>query len=208
LGAGGAAAVVYGLALAALLPETCVDRKPFRGLAGCNPFTFINLFNPRHEYNRLSKCAVMKMAAAQGICGCNWMPSLDQLQIYGKTYLRWSPNIFSYYFQVYGIGNLISNAAVGVFLRVLGKRGNTHVAMWGNAITWFGTGCAHFLGASRGTVLAFAVTPICFVLISDAAMQTSLRRAPHGWPELRDLAPFFFFEQNPYHRHEIGTKSG
>eukprot|EP01045_Picozoa_sp_COSAG04_P018893 COSAG04_NODE_1786_length_5583_cov_2.997082_6_plen_119_part_00 len=31
----------------------------------------------------------------------------------------------------------------GFFLRVLGKRGNTHAANIGNAITWILTGCAH-----------------------------------------------------------------
>ena len=63
------------------LPETCMDRKPFAGLSACNPFSFVSLFNPSHIYNSSSNCAVMKMAATQGIAGCNWMPSLDQLQI-------------------------------------------------------------------------------------------------------------------------------
>ena len=117
------ASLVYGLYVKVMLPETCMDRKPFRGLAACNPFTFVSLFNPRHEYNVQSKCAVMKMAAAQGICGCNWMPSLDQLQIYTKTHLNWSPNYLSYFFQMYGVGNLASNYFVGFFLRTFGKRG-------------------------------------------------------------------------------------
>ena len=82
-----------------------MDRKPFAGLSeprryrwhlgcipprapvislrtgACNPFSFVSLFNPSHIYNSSSNCAVMKMAATQGIAGCNWMPSLDQLQI-------------------------------------------------------------------------------------------------------------------------------
>jgi hypothetical protein len=51
---------------------------------------------------------------------------------------------------------------------------STHAAFWGNAITWILTGCAHFFGASGGTLLIFAATPICFFLISDAAMSTAL----------------------------------
>jgi DHA1 family tetracycline resistance protein-like MFS transporter len=169
------AALAYGASIMALLPETCKDFKPFVSSWGaCNPFSFLHLFNPTHEYNATSKCAVMKMALVQGFCGCNWMPSLDQLQIYAKTHLSWSPNTFSAFFQMYGIGNLLSNSLVGFFLRVLGKRGNTHAALWGNAITWTGTGLAWLAGARGGTALIFAVTPICFLLISDAAMATSL----------------------------------
>lgn len=73
LGTGAVAAVLYGISVVLMLPETCMDRKPFT-FKNANPFTFISLFNPRHEYNKKSKCAVMKMAAAQGFAGCNWMP--------------------------------------------------------------------------------------------------------------------------------------
>ena len=106
------ASVAYGASIMSLLPETCQDFKRFGGLSSCNPFSFLNLFNPKHEYNAKSKCAVMKMAVVQGICGCNWMPSLDQLQIYAKTHLLWTPNTFSVFFQMYGIGNLLSNGRI------------------------------------------------------------------------------------------------
>ena len=165
----GVMSVLNMLLLSTTMSETLLPsmRKPFRGLTGLNPLSFLALFNPNHRYNTETNGAVRRIASVLALQSCT--SSLDDVRaVYASEALGWSAVEDGMVRSIEGLENICCGGLCGVMLSKLGPWLNTRVGNYMNLCAILG------MGLSRSTPMLYVTQAPGAALVCAAATKSAL----------------------------------